>query len=408
MADLSVEFAGIRFKNPVWLAAGEPTSTLDKMKRGIDAGAGAVVSKSYCGAYLSGHEQKKPMPLAKFCILGYDRRPVYGKNIPKFYTNYCRSGVIQWCQFGEDEWIDELVTAQKYASKFDSYIVGSIFGSEYVEDMIRVAQKMEQGGLKMVEIDLGCPNVEQMKEKGALLKTSRDYYDVAREITKSVSIPVIIKLSPQQADLAETSGGVKEIGAAGICCQNRFLGFSIDIDQAKPDIWGWAGVGGPWMLPISLGWVSRIYNTVPDFPIVGSNGAYDWRDVVQFHMAGASAVQFCSTVMIKGYSVIRRAIRGLNDFLDSHGYQGVQDIIGVATKVSHNYEEMYSLPEYKEKAAVATDKCISCGKCLEVCWFDAMEKTNGTYMVNEANCQGCYNCRVICPVEECISIRTVG
>ena len=408
MADLSVEIAGIRFKNPIWLASGEPTSTYDKIKRGIDAGAGAVVAKSYCGAYLTGHEQKRPMPLAKFCILGYDRKPVYGKNIPKFFTNYCRSGIIQWCPLDEDEWIEVLAKAQQYASKFDAYVVGSIFGSRVVGDMARLAQKMEQAGLKMLEVDLGCPNVEKMKEKGALLKVSQDYFDVAGEIAKSVSIPVFIKLSPQQADLAATARGVKEVGAAGVCCQNRFLGLCIDIDNAEPYIWGWGGVGGPWMLPISIGWVSRIYETVPDFPVVGSNGPYDWQDAVQFHMAGAVAVQFCSVIMIKGYSVITRTIQGLNDFLDAKGYQSVQDIIGIATKASLNYEQMYHTPEYREKATVDADKCISCGKCLEVCWFEAMEPTEDSYRVNEAKCQGCYNCRVVCPVEGCITVRTAG
>ena len=408
MADLSVEVAGVRFKNPVWLASGESTSTYDKMKRGIDAGAAVVVAKSYCGAYLTGHEQKRPMPLAKFVMLGYDRRPVYGKNIPKFYTNYSRSGIIQWCAYDEDEWIEELAKTQEYASKFDAFVIGSIFGSADINDMTRLARKMEQAGLKMIEIDLGCPNVEKMKEKGALLKTSQDYFDVAQGIVKSVSIPVFIKLSPQQADLAATARGVKEVGAAGVCCQNRFLGLCIDIDNAKPYIWGWAGVGGPWMLPITLGWVSRIYDAVPDFPILGSNGAYDWQDVVQFHMAGASTVEFCSTVMVKGYSVIKRAIQGLNDFLDAKGYGSVRDIIGMATRDSHNYEEMYSIPEYREKASVDEEKCVSCGKCLDVCWFDAMEETEGAYRVNETSCQGCYNCRVICPVEGCITLRTVG
>jgi dihydroorotate dehydrogenase (fumarate)/dihydropyrimidine dehydrogenase (NAD+) subunit PreA len=407
MADLSVEVAGVRFKNPVWLASGEPTSSFDKMKRGIDAGAGAVVAKSYCGAYLSGNEQKRPMPLAKFVMLGYDRRPAYGKNVPKFYTNYCRSGVIQWCNVGEDAWIEELAKTQEYAAKSDSYVIGSIFGSKVIDDMTRLAGKMEQAGLKMLEVDLGCPNVEKMKEKGGLLKTSQDYFDVTQEIVKSVSIPVIIKLSPQQADLAATAKGVREVGAAGVTCQNRFLGLCIDIDNAKPYIWGWAGVGGPWMLPISIGWVSRIYDTVPDLPILGSNGPYDWQDAVQFHMAGASAVEFCSTVMVRGYSVIKRAIRGLDDFLDAQGYQSVRDIIGIATEASYNYEQMYSIPEYREKALVDEELCISCGKCLEVCWFDAMVVADGVYQVNESNCQGCYNCRVVCPVEGCINIRTV-
>jgi hypothetical protein len=88
MADLSINIAGITFKNSVWMASGEPTATYDKMKRAIDAGVSAVVAKSYCGAYETGHEQKRPMPLAKFCFLDHDRRVVWGKQIPRFYMNY--------------------------------------------------------------------------------------------------------------------------------------------------------------------------------------------------------------------------------------------------------------------------------------------------------------------------------
>jgi len=91
MADLNVEIYGIKFKNSVWLASGEPTYSFDKMKRGIDAGAGAVVAKSYT----NGPEEKRMADLAKYAFLGYDRRPVYGKNIPKFYTNYSRMGLVQ-------------------------------------------------------------------------------------------------------------------------------------------------------------------------------------------------------------------------------------------------------------------------------------------------------------------------
>ena len=68
---------------------------------------------------------------------------------------------------------------------------------------------------------------------------------------------------------------------------------------------------------------------------------------------------------------------------------------------------MCSMPECGEKASVDTDKCIGCGKCLEVCWFDAMEGTDGAYTVDEADCQGCYSCRVICPIDGCISMRMV-
>ena len=108
MADLSVEVAGVRFKNPLFVASSDVTEGFERMKRGIDAGAGAVIAKSYCGAYTSGNEQRRQAPLAKFLFLGYDRRPAYGKDIPKLFTNLGRSGMIQWSSTPEDEWIEML------------------------------------------------------------------------------------------------------------------------------------------------------------------------------------------------------------------------------------------------------------------------------------------------------------
>ena len=374
MADLSVDIAGVRFKNSVWVSSSEVTEDFNKMKRAIDMGAGAVVAKSYT----ANPAVRKQTDLAKYVFLGYDRRPVYGQKIPKFYTNYCRSGIGR-LEVSEDDWLEELSKTQKYAAKFDAQVIGSVFGETDVSDMIRLAKGIEQTGITMLELDLGCPQPEEMEIQGGLLKASQEYIDVTKAVVKNVSIPVFIKLSPQQADLVVTAKAVKEAGAAGVTCHNRFLGFCIDIDNARPYIWGWAGVGGPWMLPIALRWVSKIYIDNPGLPILGSSGVYDHEDVVQYHMAGATAIEFCSTVMVKGYSVIREIVEGLNGFLDAKGYKSVRDIIGIATRAGHSYAEMYTLPEYQQRSSIDQAKCIHCGSCLEICWYGGIEKQDETF-----------------------------
>lgn len=373
MADLNIEIAGVSFKNSVWVSSSEVTEDFNKMKKAIDMGAGAVVAKSYT----ANPAVRKQTDLAKYVFLGYDRRPVYGKKIPEFYTNYCRSGIGR-LEVSEDDWLEELSKTQKYAAKFDAQVIGSVFGETDVSDMIRLAKGIEQTGVPMLELDLGCPQPEEMEIQGGLLKASQEYIDVTRAIVKNVSIPVFIKLSPQQSDLVVTSKAVKEAGAAGVTCHNRFLGFCIDIDNARPYIWGWAGVGGPWMLPIALRWVSKIYMDNPGLPILGSSGVYDHEDVVQYHMAGATAIEFCSTVMVKGYSVIREMVEGLNSFLDAKGYKSVRDIIGIATRASHSYAEMYTLPEYQQRSSIDQAKCIHCGSCLEICWYGGIERQKET------------------------------
>jgi len=369
MADLSVEIAGVRFKNPVWTSSSEVTISFEKMKRGIDMGAGAVVAKSYTNS----EEYKRATDLVKARILGYDRRPAYGRDVPKLYTNYWRGGIGL---VGEDEdyWFEQLVKTQEYAAKFDAKVVGSVFGSTEAEEMARLTKRMEEIGIPMVELDLACPQGEELHDKGGIIKASQTYVDITKTVVDSVSIPVFVKLSPQQADLAATAKAVKEVGAAGVTCHNRFLGFCVDIDNAKPYIWGWAGVGGTWMLPLSLRWVSKIYADDHNFSILGSNGAYDWEDVVRFLMAGASAVEFCSTIIVRGFYIVREAIEGLNAFLDAKGHKSVQDIIGVATRASYNYDEMFTLPGYMEKSSIDQDKCIHCGKCFEICWYQGIER----------------------------------
>jgi NADPH-dependent glutamate synthase beta subunit-like oxidoreductase len=95
-------------------------------------------------------------------------------------------------------------------------------------------------------------------------------------------------------------------------------------------------------------------------------------------MSGASSIEFCSTIMAKGFWVVEAAVKGLNEFLDAKGYKGVREIIGVATRKSHSYAEMFTLPGYKEKSTIDQDLCVHCGKCQEVCWYYAIERQPGT------------------------------
>lgn len=400
MSDLSVKLAGVEFKNPVWLASAEPTWGFEPMKRGIDAGAGGIVAKSF---NVTPPEMKGIYKGKRFSVYDENRQPVRGGNIPKFYTFYSRS-----CAPGfpdnEDEWLEELEKSEKYAVEQGAHVIGSLITMP-TEDQIRVARKMEEIGLKMLEIDVGCPHPDEYMGTERLV-TARyvdDLRDKVKPVTDAVSIPVFAKLSPMATDLVNMAhSAVKEFGAAGVTCHNRFLGLMIDIEAGKPFLSGYAGVGGPWMLPLSLRWVGKIHQAMPDVPILGSSGTYDWQDVVAYLMAGASVTQFCSTVMCKGYSVITDAIAGLNVFLDRKGYASIQEIIGMASEAALSYEEILELPEYStypRKASVDMEECIDCGKCIETCWFNAMQRINGVYEVNSTKCEGCGNCEIVCPAE---------
>ena len=176
MADLSVEVAGVHFKNPLSLGSAEPTESFDKMKRAIDQGAGSVVAKSFS----SGTEMRRQTDIAKFVFMDYNRRPAHGKDIPKFFSHYCRSGMIQ---MPEDDWMEELYKTEQYAKTHDSIVIGSVAGCPTIDETVRLAKRMDQEvGLKMLEFDLACPQVDQMVEKGALLKEKEDYFARAKAL----------------------------------------------------------------------------------------------------------------------------------------------------------------------------------------------------------------------------------
>ena len=108
-------------------------------------------------------------------------------------------------------------------------------------------------------------------------------------------------------------------------------------------------------------------------------------------------------------------IKGLKEFMDARHYSTVREMVGIAVRASHTYEEMYTLAEYKERSAIDQDRCTRCGICFDHCWYGAIEKRGPahdkrkpSYVVNEALCLGCHSCKVICPVDGVISMRAVN
>jgi dihydroorotate dehydrogenase (fumarate)/dihydropyrimidine dehydrogenase (NAD+) subunit PreA len=258
---------------------------------------------------------------------------------------------------------------------------------------------MEQAGLKMIELDAGCPHPDEMKDgRETLIRDITYAANLTKTVKEAVSIPVVYKLTPQQSDLLQTAKAIKANGGDAVVVNNRFLGFLVDIETGKPHADGWAGVGGPWILPLSLRWVSKIYKDV-DIQISGSAGPKDWRDVVQFMMSGATTVQFCSAVMVRGYDIVPRIIKGFGEFLEKKGYKSSDEIIGIAANAALEYSDMYDLKRY---AVIDYDTCTDCKRCLKTCWYHGNE-WNEEKVVIKDSCIGCGICKAVCPVR-CITM----
>ncbi|RLA85654.1 MAG: hypothetical protein DRG31_02420 [Deltaproteobacteria bacterium] len=388
MADLRVNFLGIEFKNPVLAASAEPTSSVENLKKVIESGVGGLVLKTITDS----EAMRSLSSQTRWRFLDEEHRVCRGE-IPRLFTLYGRTGLQEK---GPREWMREIKELQPLARDEDCVMIGSI-ASTGIDGWVKLAQICEEAGLRIIELNFGCPHPSQMEgmKTGMLVGQDKDLAaEVVGAVTESVAVPVMVKLTPQVADVAEMARVVVEAGAAGVTLTNRFVGFLVDVDTGKPLLYGTAGVGGPWVKPLTLRWIYQVYRDL-GIPISGSNGVYDARDVLEFMMTGATVVQMCSAVMAHGYKWFTKTIRDLEEMLDRRGYHSVREIIGIAARNALSYEEMSRIP--KEKAVIIKDLCVDCGRCVESCFYGAMRYEDGEITIKEGNCKGCGICVCVCP-----------
>lgn len=385
MADLAVEFAGAKLKNPILLSSAEPTFNFEGMKKGIDTGIGGVIAKSFSDVASLKALEKKPL----MSLLDEKRRVAMGM-IPDMYTHISRTSFAKETL---DNWLRILERTVNYAKKQDAVVVGSVAGST-PESWVKLTKCIEETGVDMVELNFGCPHYGP---EGHLGGPVGQYDEVAvrlvESIKKQVSIPILVKETPQLSNIVASVRKVSEAGADAVTLTNRFLGLAMDIETGKPHIHGVGGCGGPWVKPFTLRAIHQVA-TALNIPISGSNGATDWKDALEFMMMGACTVQFCTAVMVRGYGLLPEIIKGISEYLDRKGYSSAREIIGVANKHVLPYADIAELP--RDCFHVNEEKCSQCGACLEACFYNGIV-WEGEYPKITKDCVGCSYCQSFCP-----------
>lgn len=393
MADLSLEFCGIKFKHPIIIASLETTNSPEVIRECVDAGAAGMIVKTLTDI----EDMARLTENSKYAILNERNEPIRGK-VNKNFVFYSRSG---YSSTGLREWVPHLIELNKYAKDRGSHLIGSA-GGKTVQSWVDICRTIEDAGLPMVELNFGCPHPAMMPgvHGGSMIGQEPE---VAREVTarvcEAVGIPVVIKLTPDQSRVMDVARAVKEAGASAVTATNRYTGFSVDIETGNPRLGGPAGIGGVWAKPLSLRWVHRIYTEL-GMPVTGSNGIYDHRDVVEFIMTGAPLVQVGSILMLKGIKYLPSIIKGLDEFMDSHGYPDIESMTGIASKRSvKDYGDQFRKPRMHSEVAHDTCKNPSCTICIQTCFYDALAQGAGKVASIHANCIGCEMCTQTCPFD---------
>ena len=204
-------------------------------------------------------------------------------------------------------------------------MIVNVSGSQ-VEDYAETASIInELDNIPAIELNISCPNVKQGGM--AFGVTAHGAAEVVSAVRKVYKKTLIVKLSPNVTDITEIARAAEGAGADSVSLINTLLGMAIDAEKRKPilsTITG--GMSGAAVKPIALRMVWQVAKAV-NIPVIGLGGIMNWKDAVEFLLAGASAIQIGTANFIDPAITVKVA-DGINDYLNRHGYSSVRDIIG--------------------------------------------------------------------------------
>lgn len=309
MATLGIEFAGLRLSSPVWTASGT-FGHEDEMAAWLDLREpGAVVLKT---------------------VTLHPRR---GNPPPRIVE--VAGGILNSIGL-PNEGIDHLigVTLPRMRGRCSALVV-NVAGERVPEfgviaERLARARRDHPGDFQAVELNLSCPNVESGFPFAKSPEMARECVRLVRE---RLDLPLLAKLSPNVADIAEIARACKDGGADALTLSNTALGLALDWRTGRPRLGGGhGGYSGPGLKPQAVYLVHRAF-AATRMPIAAAGGIETAEDVMEFVAAGARAVQV-GTATFRDPRAIRTITARLPALLDEVGARGVEDHVGIAHRAS--------------------------------------------------------------------------
>jgi len=298
LSRLATEIAGLKLDNPTMLAAGILGLTGASLRSVIDAGAGAVVTKSVGLKLREGY----PNPT----IVQVECGLLNAMGLPNP---------------GIHHFAEEIHEAREGGVP----VIVSIYGFSS-EEFAEVAMVAAKSGADALELNVSCPHVE--KTGSEIGQNPQLVAEVVESVKNGVDKPVFVKLTPNVASIAEVAKAAVKAGADAITAINTVRAMAINIETARPILANKVGgLSGPAIKPIALRCVYEVYREV-DVPVIGCGGITTWRDAVEFMLAGASAVQIGTAIALKGLGVFKSITKRMDTYLRKRGIRSVREIVG--------------------------------------------------------------------------------
>ena len=204
-------------------------------------------------------------------------------------------------------------------------MIVNVSGSAIEDYMETAAIINELVNIPAIELNISCPNVKQGGMAfGVTAKGAEEVVKAVRSVYKKT---LIVKLSPNVTDITEIARAAENGGADSVSLINTLLGMAVDAERRRPilsTVTG--GMSGAAVKPIALRMVWQVAKAVK-IPVIGLGGIMNWKDAVEFMLAGASAIQIGTANFIDPAITVKVA-EGIDDYLNRHGYKSVKEIIG--------------------------------------------------------------------------------
>ena len=361
--DLSVNFLGLSLKNPIIISAGPLTGSGRMMRKAIEAGVGAVVTKT----------------------IANEIRPNVRPRLVKGKSGL--HNIELYSDFTLEEWEYEIA----YAKKHGAVVIANILGHTSSE-IAYIAQKVEQFGVDAVELGLSCPHGEGLD---GVISEPSELYELTKAVVDRIKIPVMVKLSANTANVVKLAKAAEKAGASaisGIDTVRSIAGVDIERGQALLPTFG--GYSGDAIRPIGLAAIASI-SQATSIPICGIGGITNYEHIVEYMMLGASTVQVCTSIILNGYEHISTLLDGLKSWMVQHGYENFDEIKGIALASLKSFEEIKQEPHVSQ--VIGSCKSIRCDKCEKSCICEAIKLNNENVLVDTKQCTGCGLCASVCP-----------
>jgi dihydropyrimidine dehydrogenase (NAD+) subunit PreA len=407
MADLSVNFCGVRSPNPFWLASGPPANTAGQVMRAFDAGWGGAVWKTIGEPIVNTSSRYGAIDLNGVKMMGLN-------NIELISDRPIEVN------------LREIAEVKKRYPK--NLVIASLMVESKRETWHEMVKRAEDAGSDLLELNFGCPHGMSERGMGAAVGQVPEYTEMITSwVKEAAKTPVIVKLTPNVTDITRIAAAAERGGADAVSLINTInsvMSVNLETFAPTPNVAGKSSHGGycgPAVKPIALHLVSQVAKKVR-IPISGIGGIGFWNDAAEHIALGASTVQVCTAVMHYGFRIVEDMIDGLGQYMDDHGFRTIEDFRGRAVPNVMDWGDLDL--NYKIIADINRDLCIGCQICYVACEDGAHQciepynvAGNGKKNVNgmgvhvpriiEDECVGCNLCALVCPVDGCITMKQV-